>query len=399
MRKRKAYPGSLYDFYGVEQWLNGMAREGLYVEDFSHFGKLGIFRQKESGQVRYHVEPDLSAYRSAEDEHCVSEEWEFICKISGVFLLYKTEDLWAAKPARWKIEDKYLRKKQRSLWLNFFLWVVTIGVMGWNLLKQLFQERITYMDWLQMLPLVLFTSVLLALVEIWLGLPELYDIWVWRHSILMEEEVEQHPIMAIYRWGEQWVIPLALAVVVLTLIFGSGAGTRSYRSLDQYDDPLPLVTLDVTENLIHYAPEPYGPDINVSVKHRLLIPDDIIIDSMGLYENPGNADAWAESGFPGNADAEMRFAYYRLRTESMAVKLAEDEAKYELEYSDGQKIFHDQFDDLWIYEVPSRKGHTQSQCMIAREGDVVIRVSYYGRETLEESLNEIYRITVEYRMK
>ena len=47
MKKRKAYPGSLYDFYGVEQWLTQLAREGLRLEKFSSYGGLGVFEQRE----------------------------------------------------------------------------------------------------------------------------------------------------------------------------------------------------------------------------------------------------------------------------------------------------------------------------------------------------------------
>ena len=398
MRKRKAYPGSLYDFYGVEQWLARLAKEGLYLDDFSSFGHLGIFQRGEPKRVRYHLEPDLSQYRDLDDDYSLSEEWELVCKVAGVCLVYATEDPWAAKPAKWKLEDKYLRKKQRSLWLNFVLWVVTIGLAGWRIAIDFFPDRnVYYMDWLQLLPLVFFSSGLIMLAEVGKGLPQLYDIRVWRRSFLMGEEVEQHSVMAIFRWGEQWILPSVVAAALMALIFISGGSTRYLSPLDLYDDTLPLVTLDVTEDVIHYAPEPYGPDIDVSVKHRLLIPDDILISSTGLYKNPGDVEAWVEYGFPENSDAEMRFEYYRLRTERIATKLAADEAERESEYSACHKMTHDQFDDLWLCEVPMWMGHAQSQRIIAREGDVVIQIAYYGNEVLEEHLDEIYRIVMDYR--
>ena len=236
MRKRKAYPGSLYDFYGVEQWLTQLAKEGLYLEDFSNFGSLGIFQRGEPKRVRYHVEPDLSQYRDKEDEYSLSEEWNLICKVSGVCLVYETEDPWVAKPSKWKLEPKYLRKKQRSLWVNFILWVATIGLAGWRIIKDLFPNQgMYYMDWLQLLPLVFFTGVLLTLAEVGKGLPQLYDIWVWRRSFLMGEEVERHSVMAIFRWGEQWILPSILVAALLSLIFVPG-GSRYFRPLDQYDD-------------------------------------------------------------------------------------------------------------------------------------------------------------------
>jgi len=42
-------------------------------------------------------------------------------------------------------------------------------------------------------------------------------------------------------------------------------------------------------------------------------------------------------------------------------------------------------------------GHQNSQHVIAREGDVVISIYYYGDAQLEEHLDEIYRIVVDYR--
>ena len=42
---------------------------------------------------------------------------------------------------------------------------------------------------------------------------------VWRRSFLMEEEVEQHSVVAAFRWGEQWIIPFALTAVILAAVF------------------------------------------------------------------------------------------------------------------------------------------------------------------------------------
>ena len=256
MRKRRAYPGSLYDFYGVEQWLTQLAGEGLEVEAFSSFGRLGIFRKREPKRVRYHLEPDFNPYSDSEDAPSLGESWVFVCKIPGVCLVYEAEDPMAVKPARWKIEPKDLRKKQRGLWVDFFLWIVTIGLAGWRILKDLFPAGdVSYMDWLQLLPLVFVFGILLFLAEVVKGLPQLYDIRVWRRSFLMGEEVEQRPVMAGLRWIEQWILTVVLVSALLALVFASGASTRHFRPLAQSDDSLPLVTLDVTEDVIYYAPD------------------------------------------------------------------------------------------------------------------------------------------------
>lgn len=397
MKKRKAYPGSLYDFYGVEQWLTQLAREGLRLEKFSSYGGLGVFEQREPKRVRYHLEPDFSAYRDAEDDYSPGEEWELVCKVSGVCLVYETEDPWAAKPAKWKIDEKFLRRKRLSLWGEFFLWILTIGLAGWRIMKDLFPQRVDYMDWLTLLPLIFVSSVLLTLLEVGKGLPMLYNIWVWRRSFLLEEEVQQRSVAGVFRWIEFWMFPFVITVTVLAIILSMGGSSRRLRPLDEYEKPLPLVTLDVTEDVIYYAPKPYGPNIDVSVKHRLLIPDDIHISSSGMYENPGDVDAWIKGSYLERPDAEMEMEYYRLWTETMAVKLAENEAKQEAEYSACKTVLHDQFDDLWVCEVPMWMGHAESQRIIAREGDVVIQLAYYGDGVLEDHLDEIYQIVMDYR--
>jgi len=397
VKKRKAYPGSLYDLYGIEQWLTQMAREGLRLEKFSSYGSLGVFEQGEPKRIRYHLEPDFSTYRDAGDEYSLGEEWNLVCKVSGVCLVYESEDPWAAKPSKWKIEDEYLRKKQRSLWGHFFLWIVTIGLAGWRLIKELLPQQVDYMNWLQLVPLVFISSGLLVLVEVWKGLPMLYDIWVWRRSFLMEEEVEKHSLMAVFRWGEQWLFPAVIIAVILAVIVSVGGASRNFKPLDEYDDPLPLVTLDVTEDEIYYAPKSYSLANRVSVKHRILIPEDILISSQGLYEYFGDADTWAKYGYLERPDAEMQFSYYRLWTERTASKLATDEADREATYNDCQTVSHDQFDELWMCDDLMWMGHQNSQHVIAREGDVVISIYYYGDAQLEEHLDEIYRIVVDYR--
>lgn len=396
MRKRRAYPGSLYDYYGVEQWLAEQAREGLRLEKFSEFGSLGIFRQEEPRKIRYHVEPDFSSYRKAEEEYSPGEHWSFVCKVSGVCLVYETEDLWAVKPAKWKIEEKYLRRKHRSLWLSFFLWIITIAIMGVGMIRKLFPEQTSYVNWLYIFPLVLFGSGMLALVEFWKGLPTLYDIWVWRRSFLMEEEVQQHTVMSVFRWGEQFIWVFAIVAAVLSIVLASGSASRSLIPLDRIDDPLPLVTLDLMGEELYYAPEEYDPSVKVSVKHHMLLPEDILIASAGLYENFGDIDTWMKYGYLERPDTEMRFAYYRLWTEDMAVRLVEDEAEGTAAYWTCQKKPHDLFDDLWICDDLKWMGQ-ESQRVIAREGDVVITVSYYGNGALVEHLDEIYQIVTDYR--
>ena len=393
MKKRKSYPGSLYDLYGVEQWLMQQAKEGLHLEKFSLYGNLAVFQRGEPRRTRYYLEPDFSQYKTADDEAgALGEEWNFIYKVSGIFLVYATDDLYAMKPSKWKTEETYLRKKWRSLWGNFLLWVVMIALTGGSLIHQLLRGGRSYHDWLIMLPLILSSSALLFFVEFWKGLPQLYDIQVWRRSYVLGEEVDPRPVMRIFRWGEQWLIPIVCAVALLVPILAEAGTTRSNFEFDRYEDSIPSVTLELTEEEIFLAPERYSPAI-ISVDRHLLIPEDIIIRSLGMYEDPGDEDHWKELRYTGEYDASMHFCYYRLRWETLAVRLAEEEAGGH----HSKKVEREDFDDLWLWTKQSSSDYPTRQILVAREDDVVVTITYIGKGSLEKHLSEIYEIVMDYR--
>ena len=94
-----------------------------------------------------------------------------------------------------------------------------------------------------------------------------------------------------------------------------------------------------------------------------------------------------------NSDAEMRFSYYRLWTEEMAMKLADDEAGGR----ETKRVEHESFDELWLWSKQREADEPVWQKLIAREGDVVITISYRGESHLERHLDEIFEIITEYR--
>jgi len=392
MMKQKAYPGSLYDLRGVEKWLEDLSAHGLRLEEFSNLGKLAKLEKAPLSRRRYYLEPDFDQYGSDEAKKVYMEQgWRYVCEVSGVFLVYESEDPWVQKPQRRQADEKKLRKKWRNLWLDLILWVVGLGLAGWQAIEYmdlLDRYDASYYDLLTGAGLMLIPVSVVFLLELWMGFTKSYDLHIWRMCVRRGETAEPWQGMKAIRWVDYCILPIILAIMILLVLVANGFDSRKYVPVWRQDRVLPMVTLDVTEDVIHYAPEPYGPSINVSFRRRMLIPQDIHIDSMGLFENPGDVDAWVEREHFRDPDAEMRFAYYRLWTEGMAVKLAESEAfQWEIERNS-----HEQFDELWLGS--NKFGST---FLVAREGDVVITVTYQGGSTLEAHLDEIYEIVTDYR--
>ena len=391
MIKQKAYPGSLYDLRGVEKWLEDLSAHGLRLEEFTNLGKLAKLEVAPPARRKYYLEPDFSQYRTADEEtDAPGEGWEFVCKESGMFLVYASEDPWAQKPQRRQADEKHLRKKWRNLWLDLILWVVGLGLAGWQVIAYmglLDRYNASYYDLLTGAGLMLIPVSVVFLLELWMGFTKSYDLHIWRMCVRRGEDAEPWQGMKVIRWIDYCILPIILATMILLVLVANGFDSRRYVPVWRQDRVLPMVTLDVTEDVIHYAPEPYGPSINVSFRRRMLIPQDIHIDSMGLFENPGDVDAWVEREHFRDPDAEMRFAYYRLWTNGMAAKLAESEAFHR----EVERVPHEQFDDLWL------GSKFDYDYLVAREGDTVITITHYGGSTLEEHLDEIYEIVMDYR--
>lgn len=393
MIKQKAYPGSLYDLRGVEKWLEDLSAHGLRLEEFSNLGKLAKLKMAPPARRRYYLEPDFDQYDSDEAEKVYTEQgWDFVCEVSGMFLVYESEDPWAQKPQHPQADEKHLRKKWRNLWLDLILWVVGLGLAGWQVISYmnlLDRYDASYYDLLTGAGYMLIPISVVFLLELWMGFTKSYDLHVWRRCVRLGENVEPWQGMKVIRWIDYCILPIILASMILLILVANGFDSRRYVPIWRQERVLPMVTLDVVEDVIHYAPEPYGPSIDVSFKRRLAIPQDIHINSYGLYENPGDLDAWIEQEIDLlHMDAELRFAYYRLWTEGMATKLAESEAFHR----EVARTEHDKFDDLWLGSNKFNYDY-----LVAREGDTVITITYYGESTLESHINEIYGIVTDYR--
>ena len=375
---RKDYPGSYYDIRGLEEWLTKLAKSGVRLERQMENTKRLEFRQAQSANVRFLLIPDIRKKdkRTCEDlRHQYTEQgWEFICRIPGQVIIYETEDLWAVKPAVALAEEDY-RRKWRSLLVNVIAWLVLIAVMfafvAWGLLS----ESVTYYERITVWPWVFGGSVLLPVILALLDVSEIYDLYVWWKHYRQREEVPQWQAAKTLRRTKRvgaWVVfAVTLLVPFLELVMGN----VTYRGVENLEEEqVPAVTLQLLDE--NYVLEFCG----VYEKSHLLIPDEI-----GVRTSREKGNGWLDN---------MVFTYYRLRSETMAYRLAESESVEMTPWGYGAAVpveSNSGFDAVWLSDGED------FQYLVACVGDVAITIEQSSDNDLMAVLPEIYDIVAEYR--
>lgn len=394
MLKKIAYPGSYYDYAGFEAWLSDRSAEGMRLESFSSIGMLPVFRKTQPRRVRYFVLPDLKKKGDCPVQLYAEQGWNHVVSRNGEFHIFETEDPWAVKP-KVEFEESDWNRKWRRLWSDLLFWIFSILLTTGQavsdfLLDWSYYERITYWSGF------LFLGWLIPIALFWPGFSKFYDILVWNRCHRRKDDTEPWQGMVLIRWGEI-VMFWGLLVTILVALLSLGASSRqTYDPLRSVNRDLPLVTLDVLEEEIHYAPEPYGPGIDVNFRRWPLVPQEIHIKSIGLWEDPGTVEDWVEADHIRNYDARLDFSYYHLLTDGMARRMIEEEiSDFQEESYDAVKSavieMQEGFDSAWVHY------DSEYQTLWAREGDVVIRCFYTGSGEITEHLREIYDIVMTYR--
>lgn len=374
----KDYPGSYYDVKGLEKWLTQMAAKGIRLEKQMEAAKSLQFCQGDPADVRFLLIPDVKkkdkrTYEELRDLYA-EQGWTFICRISGQVIIYETEDLWAVKPAVGLTEEDY-RRKWRGLWANMISWIVlvilAVGLVAWRLLE----ESVTYYDRITVWPWVFLLSTLLPMAMIFLDVLEIYDLYAWWKHYRQHEEVPRWRAASTLRWTRtvsSWVmLGVTLLVPFLELVMED----TDRRVLDLETAEVPLVTLEVVDGK-------YTPDYaSMHEKSHLLVPDEV-----GVYTS-------LEAG--GGKWYYMEFTYYRLRSETMAYRLAESEAVEMAAwgYEPALPVGADGgFDAVWFSE-DGEGGQYLTACV----GDVAITMEQASAGDLLAVLPEICGIVTDYR--
>ena len=94
MTVTKPVPCSMYDIPGIQEWLDDMALQGFFLEDFSRQRDRAGFRMDDPKPVRYRLDPVGKPNRQEPDREELYAQmgWEYVCHIPRFYYIYCCAD-------------------------------------------------------------------------------------------------------------------------------------------------------------------------------------------------------------------------------------------------------------------------------------------------------------------
>lgn len=94
MTIEKPVPCSIYDIPGMQEWLDEMALQGLFLEKFNHRCDRAVFRQGGPAPVRYRLDPaGKNTKKDREREELYTQMgWKYVGRLSRLFHVYSCDN-------------------------------------------------------------------------------------------------------------------------------------------------------------------------------------------------------------------------------------------------------------------------------------------------------------------
>lgn len=178
MTVKKWLPCSMWDFQGLEDWLNEQAANGYALVDwpgFSDIGRISFEKDSTAPGARYRLEPiDDKGNQKERNALYAQMGWRYVSQIHQLYTVYRCDDPQAPElytdPESLALTLKKLVKRQRLALILVPLWIAFLLRDG---IYQLFTEpAVIPMNIILGADLLLpFTLVLLALIGLEILLP------------------------------------------------------------------------------------------------------------------------------------------------------------------------------------------------------------------------------------
>lgn len=233
----KPVPCSLYDIRGMQEWLDEMALQGLFLKEFKRHVDRAVFELDDPRPVRYRLDPQGKDCRKDDEreEPYAQMGWKFVDHIPRWYYIYSCDDPEAPElysdPQSLAMSMEPLIHRQ----IRTNLLVVLAAVLMWLLLLFFFPDQIleTLLLWED--PHQLFMDVSYS-VFLLLCFPLLaFDI---RRLLKIRDTLAQGlPLKAKKRWNRPsfwaWYIPLWCAIFLLPRLLIPSVGWDVY-SLEEF---------------------------------------------------------------------------------------------------------------------------------------------------------------------
>ena len=163
MMRKKWLPCSMWDYTGLQDWINEQAAEGLALMKWPGAGDIGRISFAEdptARNARYRLEPiDDRIWEQERNELYAQSGWTYITKIHKLYAVYRCDDPEVpelyADPESLSLTFKKLIKRQ---WLEMIFTFFWVGCILWDEIMDLFTAPA-----LLPLQLILSTEILLPL--------------------------------------------------------------------------------------------------------------------------------------------------------------------------------------------------------------------------------------------
>ncbi len=142
---KKYVPCALWDFAGLQAWLNQQAQAGYALERWpgrSFIGRVSFRRDPEAPHTRYCLDPigELIGETELRDRAASYREfgWHYVDRIGKLYAIYRTDDP-AAQNLYTDPEslDWAMKKQMRFAWVSVIVWILWVAVIfrkDWPLL-------------------------------------------------------------------------------------------------------------------------------------------------------------------------------------------------------------------------------------------------------------------------
>ena len=218
MTVKKPVPCSLYDIQGIQEWLDEMALQGLFLEEFTRQKDRAVFRTGDPKPLRYRLDPVGKSKNKDKDreEPYAQMGWKFVDWIPQWYYIFSSDNPEAPElytdPQSLSVSmDHMIRRKIKTYISISLLWFFLIALLIFisshsfllNLLLWGYPQDLFYMI---LLPIITVIAALILAVNI-------------RRILKIRNTLAQGlPLKAKKRWNRPLMLVIWLPIYILLLV-------------------------------------------------------------------------------------------------------------------------------------------------------------------------------------
>ena len=137
---KKWLPYSIWDFAGIEHWLNEQAQGGYLLNGWpgwSFIGRVPFRTDPDAGRTRYRLDPGVDLIGELELQNRIASYqdagWRYEGKVRKLYAIYSCDDPQA--PDLYNDADSMalaMKRQRKRVWIGLFLLVLWLGAAFWD---------------------------------------------------------------------------------------------------------------------------------------------------------------------------------------------------------------------------------------------------------------------------